>query len=392
MKDSIKKELKNLRANSLERTLNETQRTSNVRTTIKNKDALVLCSNDYLGLLNHPRLKSAAIEATKKYGTGSGASRLITGTTPLHTELEKKLKVFTKFNDVLLFNSGYQAKIGAIPALINASGKGTEIFSDKLNHASIIDACILSRTKVWRYQHSDLSILEDKLKESNSKNKLIITESVFSMDGDLASLNDIQFLSKKYNALLYIDDAHGFGVLGKNGRGVIEELNLIKKNTILMATFGKALGSYGAFIAGDSDIIKLLTNKARAFIFSTSLPPAICAATSQALDIIQEEPKRRKRLHSNANLLRDILNTAGLDTLNTSTHIIPVLTGSAKLALQISNALLEDGVFVQAIRPPTVRAGTSRLRLTVSSELSTEDILSAADLIIEKFKELSCAK
>lgn len=377
----IRGRLNTIVAEGLKRELRETEGPVGTHTIIDNKEVLLLCSNDYLGLANHPDIKSAAIVATEKYGTGAGAARLVSGTMPPHIELERRIRDFKQAPAALLFNSGYMANTGAIPALIGRTG---EIFSDKLNHASIIDGCVLSRAKLSRYKHCDLESLEKALEGSNRKEKLIITDAVFSMDGDIAPIKEIIELAEEYDALVYIDDAHGTGVLGTSGRGTLEELNVEYNPRIIeMATFGKAFGSFGAFITASEDIVDLLKNKARTFIFATALPPAVCAANIRAIDIVEGDTKRRARLRANARLVREKLKQAGLDTLSSSTHIIPILIGDAVQTVEISKRLLSKGIFIQAIRPPTVADGTARLRMTVSSEHTEEELLMAVSKIAE---------
>ena len=383
----IRDTLNTIVAKGLKREFTEIDGPVGTHTIIDGKEVLLLCSNDYLGLANHPDIKSAAIVATEKYGTGAGAARLVSGTLTPHTELEARIKDFKGAPAALLFNSGYMANTGAIPALIGRTG---EIFSDKLNHASIIDGCVLSRAKLTRYKHCDLKSLERALKGSHTKAKLIITDGVFSMDGDVAPIRGIIELATKYDALVYIDDAHGTGVLGASGhkldgRGTLSELNIeYNPRVIEMATFGKAFGGFGAAITGSEDIIELLKNKARSFIFATALPPAVCAANIKAIDIVERDTQRRVRLKANAELVRIELKKAGLDTLSSSTHIIPILIGDAERTVEISKQLLnEEGIFIQAIRPPTVAKGTARLRLTVSSEHRKDKLLWAVKKIAE---------
>ncbi|MDH4226422.1 MAG: 8-amino-7-oxononanoate synthase [Deltaproteobacteria bacterium] len=379
--ERIEKVLIEIDEKGLRRTLRTTVFHDAVRVSIDTKDALLFCSNDYLGLSKDKRVIEATIKATEKYGAGSGAARLISGTMEPHTELEEKILTFKKTTAALLFNSGYAANTGAIPALIGRDG---EIFSDKLNHASIVDGCILSRAKLTRYSHADMNSLEDTLKKSKANEKLIITDSVFSMDGDIAPIKDMALLAEKYDALLYIDDAHATGTLGKAGRGSLEHFAIEHNERIIqMGTLGKALGTFGAFIAADKKIIELLINSARSFVFTTSLPPSICASAVKAIEIIEKEPGLVKLLQENASLMRAELEKHGLDTMQSETQIIPVNAGDAKKCATASRALLEKGFFIQAVRPPTVPDGTSRLRITVSAAHSKEDIIKAAIAVKE---------
>ncbi|VAV84813.1 8-amino-7-oxononanoate synthase [hydrothermal vent metagenome] len=359
---------------------------------VDGKEALELCSNDYLGLSTHPAMKEAAIAATAKYGTGAGASRLVSGTMAPHLQLETSIKEFMGAEDTLLFNSGWHANTGIIPALATRT---TDIFTDRLDHASIIDGCLASRARIKRYPHADTERLEELLKGSSVASKLIITDGLFSMDGDLAPLGKLSDLAGRYDARLIIDDAHGIGTLGANGRGSTEELGLdigelLANGTIVIGTFGKAFGSYGAFAIANKDTIKLLTNKARSFIYSTALPPAVCMASIKAIDIVRTEPERRARLRKNSLLMRELLDNYGLKIINAdpagnkgSSQIIPILIGKARKATEVAERLLHNGVFIQAIRPPTVAAGTARLRITVSSEHTGDELREAATLIQE---------
>ncbi len=359
---------------------------------VDGKEALLLCSNDYLGLSTHPAMKKAAIIAAEKYGTGAGASRLVSGTMAPHAELEDAIKRFMRVDAALLFNSGWHANTGVIPALATRT---TEIFTDKLDHASILDGGLISRAKIIRYPHADTEKLEELLKKSKAYSKLIITDGLFSMDGDLAPIKELAELSARYNARLIIDDAHGIGTLGAEGRGSIEELglniaDLTNAGTIVTGTFGKAFGSYGAFAIADKDTIKLVTNKARSFIYSTALPPAVCMASSKALEIVKAEPERIKRLRENSAYMRDSLRGCALNIIDndpdyhkTSSMIIPVVMGTARKATEAAKKLLDNGIFIQAIRPPTVAEGTARLRITVSSEHTKDELIRAAKLIRE---------
>lgn len=376
----IDKELNALKEHGLLRSLPVVRGAQGTHVSIDGKDALLLCSNDYLSLASHPEVKEAAMRATEKYGTGAGASRLVSGTMELHLELEERIARFKGTEAALVFNSGYSANTALIPAL---ASRESEIFSDRLNHASILDGIILSRANFSRYPNRDTSALERLLKESKAEEKLIVTDGVFSMDGVVAPLKEIKELATMYNALLIVDDAHGTGALGENGRGTFEHLGIDHTGTIQMGTFGKALGSFGAFVAGDSSLIRYLTNKARPFIYTTALPPAVCAATIKALDIIESDNVRVKRLQRNAEFMRGKLTELGVDILGSTTQIIPVLVGQAKLATKASTRLLEDGIFVQAIRPPTVPKGCSRLRVTVTSEHTEAELARAALQIAE---------
>lgn len=344
-------------------------------------DASVLnfCSNDYLGLSNDPRLKDAAKAAVDRYGTGSGAARLISGNNPLCDELEKALADLKGTEAALSFNSGYHANIGAIPTL---AGEGDVIFSDELNHASLIDGCRLSKAKTVVYRHHDLNQLEDLLRHRPQTPSLlrrglggglIITEAVFSMEGDVCPLNDLLALANKYDARVYLDEAHAVGVFGKDGEGLAPKNP--PDNLICMGTLGKAFGSYGAFIAGSRSLKDYLINKARSFIFTTSLPPAAVGASLAAVGIVRGEPERRKQLWKNVEMVRDFVGACGHTPLHGgSSPIFSLPIGDARKTMEISQRLFDQGIFVQGIRPPTVPEGTSRLRLTVSATHTPEQV------------------
>ncbi len=385
MEDSIEKRLTGLKTRGLKRSLTVLEGPQGPRARINGKEVVVLCSNDYLGLANHPVVKEAAARAIGDHGTGAGASRLVAGTMELHIELEDRLRVFKNTEAALLFNSGWHANTGCIPAL---ASRGDDIFCDKLSHASIIDGCILSRANLKRYPHGDMNALEGLLKRSRASRKLVITDGVFSMDGDIAPLDDILGLAERYGATLLLDDAHATGVLGRNGRGTLEHIGIDNPSVIQLGTLGKAFGSYGAFVAGGRRLIELVLNTARSFIYSTALPPAVCAASIKAIDIVEGEPERRERLLRNASLVRDGLKKRGLDTLCSTTQIIPLVVGDAARTMEATRRLLDRGVFVQGIRPPTVPQGTSRLRITVTSEHSTDDLERAVETITEVAGEL----
>jgi 8-amino-7-oxononanoate synthase len=333
---------------------------------------LLLCSNDYLGLASHPSLQQAAVAAMQRYGFGSGASRLVSGTGSLHEELESRIARFKGAESALLFNSGYAANTGIIPALAD---EGDVILSDSLNHASIIDGCRLSRALVQVYQHGDLDQVEQLLiKNKNANRKLIVTDGVFSMDGDLAPLPGLVSLADRYNAVLMVDDAHATGVLGKTGKGSAQHFGLDGRIPVLMGTFGKALGSFGAYVAGSKVLIDYLLNRSRSFIFSTSLPPAVCAASIAAIDIVEREPERHERLWKNRERFITGLRDCGITIGRTETPIVPVMVGDAARALLVSEKLLEYGIYATAIRPPTVAEGQARIRATIMASQSDADI------------------
>lgn len=347
---------------------------------VSGRRMILLCSNDYLGLANHPLVRQAAIDSIGEYGFGAGASRLVSGNMEAHRKLECRIARFKSTESALVFNSGYHANLGCITAL---AGRDTAIFSDRLNHASIVDACLLSRAEVRRYPNRDVDSLERLLKKTRLKKRLIVTDGVFSMDGTIAPIPDIISLLERYNATLFIDDAHATGVLGRSGRGTLEHFNISHPDIIQMGTLGKAFGSFGAFIAGGASLIELLINKARPFIYTTALPPSVCAAASKAIDLIDEDPALLTRLWDRRRQLHDGLSGCGFEMMGSATPIIPIFVGDAQRAVQASKALLERGVFIQAIRPPTVPDGTSRLRATVTAGHSAAEIDTAISAIKE---------
>lgn len=380
MKKFIEKELARLEASGLRRTLRDIDGPQGASVIVNGRRMILFCSNDYLGLANHPLVKQAAIDSVSEYGFGAGASRLVSGNMEAHRMLEQRIARFKSTESALVFNSGYHANLGCITAL---AGRDTAIFSDRLNHASIVDACLLSRAEVRRYPNRDVDSLERLLKKTRLKKRLVVTDGVFSMDGTIAPLPDIISLLERYNATLFIDDAHATGVLGPSGRGTLEHFNVSHPSVIQMGTLGKAFGSFGAFIAGGKDLIELLINKARPFIYTTALPPSVCAAASKAIDLIDEAPDLLARLWDRRRQLHVGLAGCGLEMMGSATPIIPIFVGDAQRAVQASKALLERGVFIQAIRPPTVPEGTSRLRATVTAGHSAAEIDTAISAIKE---------
>ncbi len=328
---------------------------------IDNKPYLTFCSNDYLGLAHHPQLKIALQQSAEQYGIGSGASHLITGHTLIHQQLEQTVAQITKRERALVFSTGYMANIGIITALLD---RHDAIFLDKLDHASLVDAALLARAK--RYRYKDIASLEHLLAQSTEKHKLIVTDGVFSMDGNLADLPAITQLARQHNAWIMVDDAHGLGVLGEYGGGCLEYYGLNATDVpILMGTFGKAYGTFGAFVAGDDLLIEVLIQKARSYIYTTALPPALVAATQESLKIAQQEPWRRQHLFELIDYFRNKANH--LPLMPSMTPIQPLLLGTAEKALSVSKTLYQQGIIVTAIRPPTVPQGSARLRITLSA-------------------------
>ena len=347
---------------------------------IAGRKYLSFCSNDYLGLANHPELIEAVCEGAIRYGVGAGASHLIVGHHSSHHRLEEVLAYFTGFPRALLFSSGYMANAGVVTALV---GHGDAVFTDRLNHASLNDAALLSRAKLTRYPHLDLAILEQRLAVSQAKRKLVMTDAVFSMDGDIAPVAKLLELCEKYDAWLLLDDAHGFGVLGQQGRGIVSHFNISSPRIIYMATLGKAAGVSGAFVAGQAEIIKILIQYARSYIYTTATPPLLSHAVLKSLALIEREEWRRKKLMQLIGRLKRELQSLRWKLLLSVTPIQPVIIGESSEVLQISNALRERGFLIPAIRPPTVPQGSARLRISLSASHSIEDVKQLAMVLRE---------
>ncbi len=343
------------------------------RVTIDGRHYLSFCSNNYLGLANHPYLKEAAIAAIEKYGTGSSASRLIAGTNLLHMQLEEKIARFKGCEAAIIFPSGYMANVGTITALV---GKGDVVIIDRYNHASIIDGCRQSNARLLVYKHCCPASLEKCLRRAvSARRRLVVTDSIFSMDGDIAPLPEIIACARSYQALVMIDEAHATGVLGATGRGALEHFGLEESaEVIIMGTLSKALGSLGGFIAGSADLIDYLRHKARSFVYTTAPPPSLCAAALAALELIEREPQRLTQLWQNVTYLRKHLPELGFALPASPTPIIPLPIGEAKQAVAAADYLYQQGIFLLAIRPPSVLKGTSRLRLTLMSDHTTADL------------------
>ncbi len=354
--------------------------------TVEGRAVILLASNDYLGLAAHPRLKQAAIEAIGRYGVGAGAARLISGTLPPHQELEAALARFKHTEAALVFGSGYLANLGLIPVL---AGPDDVVFADRLCHASLIDGCRLSGATFRVFRHRDLNHLEHLLaKHARRRKPLIVTDGVFSMDGDLAPLPDLLALADRYGARLLVDDAHGTGVLGAHGRGLAEHFGVEARLPFQMGTLGKALGTSGAYVAGPARFIEYLINRARPFLYTTAPPPALAAATVAALELVAQEPERRARLWENRKRLHAGLVALGFRTTETESPIIPVLIGDPAQALALAERLWQLGVFAPAIRPPTVPKETSRIRTTVTAEHTPEQIETALNAFETAGREL----
>jgi glycine C-acetyltransferase/8-amino-7-oxononanoate synthase len=334
--------------------------------TVNGRPVILMASNDYLGLATHPLLKKAAKEATERYGVGAGASRLVSGTLPPHLELEAAIARFKESEAALVFGSGYLANLGLIPSLI---GPGGLILADRLCHASLLDGCRLSGAALRRYRHRDLDHLVSLLAARPGRRKtLIVTDGVFSMDGDLAPLPELLDLADRYEAQVLVDDAHGTGVMGREGRGTLEHFGVESRLPFHMGTLSKALGTYGAYVAGPATLIRYLVNRARSFIYTTALPPAAAAAALAAIEVVRSDPARRARLWANQQRFLAGLRSLGFRLPDTQSPIIPVLIGDPEKAVTLAERLLQLGVYAPAIRPPTVPRETSRIRTTVTSE------------------------
>jgi len=333
--------------------------------TVDGRSYLGFCSNDYLGLANHPQLIDAAQQATAAFGTGSGASHLVCGHSSEHHALEEELAAFTGRERALVFSSGYMANLGTINALV---GKGDAVFEDKLNHASLLDGGLLSGARFQRFLHNDLASLEKKLVSTDAARKLIVVDSVFSMDGDLAPLPELAQLATKHGAWLMADDAHGFGCLGATGAGSAEHFGLSQSELpILMGTLGKAAGSYGAFVAGSHELIETLIQHARPYIYTTAIPPSVAASSRAALLVMRNEGWRREHLQVLIARFRQGAQQLGLQLMSSATAIQPIVIGSAEVTMAVAEKLRQQGILIGAIRPPTVPEGSARLRITLSA-------------------------
>jgi glycine C-acetyltransferase/8-amino-7-oxononanoate synthase len=349
------------------------------------REVLLLCSNDYLGLANHSRLRAAAAEAAMDWGVGAGASRLISGNMQPHRALEQRLAAFEGYEAALLFGSGYLANTGTIAAL---AGRGEVVFSDELNHASIIDGCRLSRAETFVYRHGDLEHLAWGLQEAAGRGSLVVTDGVFSMDGDVAPLAGLSELARRHGCRLMVDEAHATGALGPGGRGSVAAAGLSGEVDVVMGTLGKALGSYGAYVCASRELSDYLVNTARSFVFSTAPPPPTAAASLAALELLESEPERVERLRSNAAVLRSALAAEGLAVRGSETQIVPVAIGDPEQTMRLCERALDRGVFAQGIRPPTVPEGTSRLRFTVMATHRADELRDAAKQVGAAAREL----
>mgnify|MGYP002681835155 FL=1 len=389
--DFITQRLNELKEQGVYRKLPVLESPSGPRCIVNGKNVINLSSNNYLGLANHPRLREAGKKAIDKWGMGAGAVRTIIGTMSIHEELEEKLAKFKHVEAVLVFQSGFTANAGAIPGIVD---KGDVIISDELNHASIIDGCRLSRADVVRYKHSDMEDLERVINEvkDNYNIKLIITDGVFSMDGDIAKIPEIVELAEKYGCLTYVDDAHSSGVLGKSGQGSAHHFGLSDRVDVQIGTLSKAIGVVGGYVAGRRNLIDWLNHRGRPFLFSTAAPPAVAAACIEAINILSESTELTDRMWDNANHFKKKLNELGFNTGKSETPITPVITGDDRKAVELSKRLFEEGVFAQAIVFPTVPKGGARVRTIVTAAHTKDDLDEAAAAFAKVGRELGLIK
>jgi len=379
---ALQRELDERAAQGLLRQRRMLQSPQSPHVVVDGKSYLSFCSNDYLGLANHPQLISALRQGAEQYGVGAGAAHLVSGHTQAHHQLELELAAFVGKPAALLFSTGYMANLGVVQAIV---GKGDTVFADKLNHASLNDAMQLSRASVKRYRHNDIVQLALLLEQTGSGRKLIITDAVFSMDGDLAPLPELLALCEQHDAWLLIDDAHGFGVLGDQGRGSMAHFGITSKRIIYMATLGKAAGVFGAFVAAEQAVIDTLINHANSYVYTTATPPALSCALLESLRLIATGEQQRAHLQQLIAQLRSGLHGLPWRLMPSNTAIQPLLVGDNQAALKLSAELGERGVWVAAIRPPTVPQGTARLRITLSAAHSVADVTR----LIETLHELA---
>ena len=372
MLDDLAEQLEQRKVDHLYRSRKVLESPQSVEPIVDGKKVLSFCSNDYLGLANHPDVIQRFKKAADEYGVGSGSAHLVSGHSAEHHALEEELADFMGTERALLFSTGYMANLGVVSALCD---RHSEIYEDKLNHASLLDAALLSRAKRIRYPHLDINNLEQRLTNSDAANKFIISDGVFSMDGDLAPLDKLVYAAEKNNATLMIDDAHGIGVLGEKGKGVVEHFGLDSKQVpVLVGTLGKAFGTAGAFVAGSEALVETLIQKSRSYIFTTAMPAAVAAATRTSLQLLEKESWRREKLRSLISQFRKGAAELGFELIDSITPIQPIIIGSSEKALALSEKLLEKNILISAIRPPTVPEGTARLRITFSATHTEEHV------------------
>ena len=378
--------LAQLERDGLHRSLRQLQGEQLPRARFDGRDVINLSSNNYLGLTTHPKMREAALEAVRALGVGTGSVRTIAGTMDLHMELERRIAAFKKTEASVVFQSGFAANAGTVSALL---GKGDLILSDELNHASIIDGARLSRADIKVFPHRDVAALEKLLHETRDvKRRLVITDGVFSMDGDIAPLPQIAALARAHGAIMMIDDAHSSGVLGRAGRGTVDHFDLHGQVDVQVGTLSKAIGVLGGYVCGSKSLIDYLYHRARPFLFSTSHPPAVAAACLVAFDVLEQEPERIQRLWSNTKRFKDGLQRLGFDTGKSETPITPVMVGEGDLAMRFSDRLFERGVFAQGIGYPTVAKGKARLRTIVTATHTDPDLDTALTILGEVGREL----
>jgi glycine C-acetyltransferase len=381
----VAERLEELRDRGLYRRLRLVDGAQGPQVLLGGRPVLLLCSNNYLGLAGHPLVREAAAEAAIRWGAGAGASRLISGNMEPHLELESSLAEFKGYRSALLFGSGYLANTGTIAAL---AGEGEVVFSDELNHASIVDGCRLSRAETFVYRHGDLDHLAWGLRGARGRASLIVSDGLFSMDGDIAPLTGLLELARRHGCRLMVDEAHATGAVGPRGRGSVAAAGLSGEVDVVVGTLGKALGSYGAYVCASAETTDFLVNTARTFIFSTAPPPPAVAAASAALELLRSEPRRVERLQANAATLRSALAAEGLAAGRSQTQIVPIEVGNAASTMELCERILERGVFAQGIRPPTVPEGSSRLRFTVMATHQAAELEHAARMAGAAAREL----
>ena len=380
---ALASELRALEEHSLRRVRRTVGGAQGPEILVNGRRVLCFASNNYLGLADDERLRRAAIDALESSGTGSGASPLVSGHMAEHEALEREIAAWLGCEAALVFGSGYHANVAVIPAL---AGAEDEVFSDALNHASLIDGCRLARARVTVFPHRDLGALERALGASRARRKLVVCDSIFSMDGDAMPLAELVALAERHGAWTMLDEAHATGVFGASSAGLAEAEGVGERVTVRMGTLGKALGGYGAFVAGSRDLIETLVNRARAYVFSTALPPSIVAAARAAIAIVRAEPELRERLWRNARRMHAALAAAGLDPAPLASPILPLVAGESRAALRVAAHAFERGILAPAIRPPTVPAGTARLRVTPMATHDGEQIDRAAAVLVEAFR------
>lgn len=386
MMASLQRELDTLKADGLYRWLRHMEGPLGPRMRVDGREAIVLAGSDYLGLASHPRLKEAACQAINRYGCGASAARLISGNHDLYPQVEERLARFKQTEAALLFSTGYQANLGVISALLDSHAV---VFSDELNHASIVDGCRLSRARVRIFPHNDLAALERLLqRETSAGRRLIVVDGLYSMDGDVAPLGEIVSLAERYDCMTMVDDSHGTGVLGETGRGTAEATGVLGRIDIETGSLAKALAGFGAYVVGNRPVIELLINRARPFIFTCAMPPAVVATVLEALAVIAQEPERRERLWDNVRYMRAGLRAVGFEISPSGTQIIPLVVGEQERTMRFCHELLDRGVFAQGIRYPAVPRGTERIRLTITASHSKADLDAALTALAEAGRAL----